>query len=449
MSRRLTIQEMQGYAEKHGGQCLSGKYTNAVTKLKWQCDKGHAWKATPYSIKSRQSWCPTCAIARNAIKRVSTTIEEMQVIAQKRGGSCLSKRYINDLSELKWKCANGHIWKTIPKVVKRGGWCPMCLRYVSENLCREIFQKIFKKKFVKIHPRWLINEHGGRMELDGYCKKLRLAFEYQGRQHYQIVDFFKGRNLFETQQADVLKKRLCEKEGIALIIIPYTVTRNELYGFITKKLEENNIEIPKHNKFSVDDLDVYSSQRFMDEMRSIAKELGGVCLSKFFIDSKTKLRWRCKESHEWEAIPESVKIGRWCPFCAKNVKLNIEEMHVMAKKNDGVCLSERYISSKSKIEWRCAKGHIWEAVPDSIRRGTWCPTCSNISGHEKLKRNIKELQVIAQNRGGKCMSEKYVNNHSRYTWRCAKGHMWEAIPGNIKFHGVWCPFCAGNARKVN
>lgn len=54
----------------------------------------------------------------------------------------------------------------------------------------------------------------------------------------------------------------------------------------------------------------------IEEMRDIARSRGGECLSEKYINSKTKLRWRCSEGHEWEAIPNNVKNHhRWCPFC--------------------------------------------------------------------------------------------------------------------------------------
>ncbi len=440
MSKALTIQEMQSLAKKRGGKCLSKKYINAMTKLKWRCQNGHIWKSTPYSAKSRKSWCPICAISKNADKKRST-IQEMCHIAEKRSGQCLSKRYINNTSNLKWRCTKGHTWKAVPKVIKKGGWCPMCLPYISEKICREIFQNIFKKKFIKIHPKWLVSENDRRMELDGYCKKLGLAFEYQGRQHYQPVRLFKDSNLTELKKIDNLKKHLCKKERVKLIIIPYTVGRGKLYDFIIRKLKKNKIIIPKHQKFSLQDLNIYSSQRLLEEMKEIAKKRGGECLSEFFIDGRTKLEWRCAKNHIWEAIPESVKSRTWCPFCARNVKLNIFDMRKEAKGRGGLCLSKRYINSQRKLKWQCKKGHIWKAVYGSIQQGSWCPKCANAKGHEKLKSNIQEMQKIAEKRGGKCLSKWYMNSQTHLEWQCAEGHVWKAIPNNIK-RSRWCPFCA-------
>jgi len=60
MPKKLTIEEMQRIAESRGGKCLSEKYINNRTKLKWQCEKGHIWEAAP-----RRSWCPYCSENKN------------------------------------------------------------------------------------------------------------------------------------------------------------------------------------------------------------------------------------------------------------------------------------------------------------------------------------------------------------------------------------------------
>ena len=37
-------------------------------------------------------------------------------------------------------------------------------------------------------------------------------------------------------------------------------------------------------------------------MQLMAQEHGGDCLSTFYVNNNTKLRWRCAKGHEWEAI---------------------------------------------------------------------------------------------------------------------------------------------------
>ena len=46
------------------GPNLSKEYINSKSKLTWQCDRGHVWKANPGDIKSgnrgKGNWCPEC-----------------------------------------------------------------------------------------------------------------------------------------------------------------------------------------------------------------------------------------------------------------------------------------------------------------------------------------------------------------------------------------------------
>ena len=57
--------------------------------------------------------------------------------------------------------------------------------------------------------------------------------------------------------------------------------------------------------------------------------------------------------------------------------MTIAEMEETAEKRGGVCLSKIYVNAKTKLEWKCELGHVWEATPDSIRnKNSWCPICS-------------------------------------------------------------------------
>ena len=120
MGKKLTIEEMQQIAKERGGECLSKKYINAHTKLKWQCNNGHSWDNTPFHIKQGQ-WCPYCYGRYQ-------TLEDMQKIANERGGQCLSEKYFNSKTKLKWRCKKEHEWEATPEHIKEGTWCPICAR---------------------------------------------------------------------------------------------------------------------------------------------------------------------------------------------------------------------------------------------------------------------------------------------------------------------------------
>jgi hypothetical protein len=64
-------------------------------------------------------------------------------------------------------------------------------------------------------------------------------------------------------------------------------------------------------------------------------------------------------------------------------------------------------------------------------------------GNEEVRRNyLRELIEIAEAKGGKCLSNVYINNHTKLRFTCAnKNHdEWAAVPYSIK-SGTWCKNC--------
>ena len=115
----------------------------------------------------------------------------------------------------------GYQWENCYHHFTRKHGCPNCSSFRTEKLCREIFENIFKHKFPKYRPEWLEG-----LELDGYCEKLRMGFEYNWKQHYEIVQSFYNDipgKFAERQEHDIRKKRICQERGIILCVIPYTL----------------------------------------------------------------------------------------------------------------------------------------------------------------------------------------------------------------------------------
>ena len=114
-------------------------------------------------------------------------------------------------------------------------WCNICINSKPENECRDIIESLTNSEFPKRRPTFL-----NRLELDGYNEKLRIAFEYNGIQHYHYFpQFFHNKEIkyfFYQICRDKIKRYLCEQEGIYLITIPYHITNKK--DFIEKKLED-------------------------------------------------------------------------------------------------------------------------------------------------------------------------------------------------------------------
>jgi len=375
---RLTINQMEILAGSRDGKCLSQNYINSATPLKWQCSKGHIWKARPNDIQTGK-WCPKCGGTEKL------TIQEMQNIAKERGGRCLSQTYLNGVTPLKWQCSEGHTWRATPAAVKKKEWCPRCSNGISERVCRGYFESIFGKKFPTIRPNWLLNNRGNRMELDGYCKIIRLAFEYQGKQHFEFEQFFhKNKKLEDRISDDQLKAKLCNEKKITLIIVPYTIDLDKMDDFIVKECEKYGFKINDYKKISLQDLNVYSRGK-MEVINEAAKKRGGSCLSKTYIDRNTKLSFKCSKGHIWGARPEDIIRGHWCPNCGWRTS-SIEEMQQIAKSKGGKCLSDKYINKRTSLRWQCSEGHEWDTKPGNIRRGTWCPVCARKKSMKLLPR---------------------------------------------------------------
>lgn len=112
-------------------------------------------------------------------------------------------------------------------------------RSTKEDRCREILERKYNAKFPTKRPNFLKNPKTNRnLELDGYNEDLKIAFEYNGEQHYTFPNtFHKTEEDFQKQVAnDKFKAKKCKELGIHLIEIPYTVGVHDLESFINQSV---------------------------------------------------------------------------------------------------------------------------------------------------------------------------------------------------------------------
>jgi hypothetical protein len=188
-------------------------------------------------------------------------------------------------------------------------------------------------------------------------------------------------------------------------------------------------------------------EEYLEEIKQIAKSKGGKCLSDVYENNHTHLKFQCKNGHVWMAKSNNIKTGWWCPQCSGNAKRTLKEFQEVAKQKGGKCLSTVYVNIDTKLKWQCGEGHEWMATPYSVEKKSWCPFCAwkeagkHFKQHEGiLKYHIKDMQKFAADKGGKCLSDKYINSSSPLLWQCSEGHKWKTRSSKI-IMGQWCRIC--------
>jgi len=115
----------------------------------------------------------------------------------------------------------------------------------GELQCKAFLEFYFQKKFTKIRPNFLKNPVTGQnLELDLYNEDLKLAIEFNGAQHFEFNTWMhQNRDRFQNQlYRDLIKQDLCKKNGICLIIVPYTVSEVDIAPFLFEALKKEGFQ---------------------------------------------------------------------------------------------------------------------------------------------------------------------------------------------------------------
>jgi hypothetical protein len=235
------------------------------------------------------------------------------------------------------------------------------------------------------------------------------------------------------------------------------------------------------------------------------------CLSKDYVNNRTKLTWECSEGHTWEAIPANIKgLNRWCPHCNDSVGEKLLKAYlekIFKKSFDKVKPSWLTNDRGNKMEldgyaeelmiafehhgqhhyqfkksFYRNKSEFKQRQDDDILKEAICsingvkliiiPEIYTLTPIDELTKTLKKefkrlkiippkswekieipisssynsvyldkLKDIAKEKGGKLISNSYVNSSSKLAFECSKGHRWFTKPNKIISAGRWCPVC--------
>ncbi|MBL0341195.1 MAG: hypothetical protein IPP71_09830 [Bacteroidetes bacterium] len=137
---------------------------------------------------------------------------------------------------------------------------------------------------------------------------------------------------------------------------------------------------------------------------------------------------------------------KWCSKCRD---LNIQNAILKNYKKWAIENGFKILTNSVKenistthLEWQCSKGHLWSATAAKMKIKNSCSACTK---EDVRKSYLEQIRKIAISKGGKCVSDEYLNNYTHLEFRCKMGHVFFANANNIKT-GYWCAHCSGNAK---
>lgn len=433
---QIRLRELRAIARKHGGRCTSDEYIHRQAPMEFACRLGHVWKAMPQSILNGH-WCPRCArVPADGLKRA-------QAIARERGGRCLSTTYVVKPG-MQWRCAEGHEWCAPPARIRKGAWCPLCAgRKTIEDM------------------QALAARHGGRClsrSMKEGAGDACLQWECAEGHRFAV----RARCVRIGQWCPT-----CRKAGSSW---PRALARAEELGGACLDSSEHG----KHSRtarWRCAQGHIFTGNAYriargawcprcagrrlaLEDMQARAAEHGGRCLARKFDTVRATLRWECAKGHRWWQAPMTMRGDKaWCPKCAPKrerkppaarsaVKRVSDIARELAATKGGVCLAGPDARSNDSVRWRCAEGHVWTNKVYGIAAGRWCPRCSG------RRLGIEHMHQMAAERGGRCVSRRFVDAETKLQWECAEGHRWWARPTVVRCAGTWCPHCAWDANAA-
>lgn len=204
------------------------EYFNNETKVKIKCNKcGKTLLQTP-STHLSGAGCYDCKVLKP--RPIEQFISDSELIhgKGKYDYSLVHETYKNNRSLIKIKCNKcGNIsTKTVDSHIS-GHSCKYC--YTSKG--EEIIAKYLTENNISFEREHKIDGciHKRLLKFDFFLKDFNACIEFDGKQHFEVTEFFGGeQGLLETQIRDAVKNKFCLNNNIPLLRIKYDEQNIEL-----------------------------------------------------------------------------------------------------------------------------------------------------------------------------------------------------------------------------
>ena len=459
------------------GELTAEKLPNgSVRKVWWLGACGHEFKASVYE-RLKGLGCPYCAKFNkrvlkgyNDLATVNPGLAKEWNYEKNTGLKNGSNRDVSTpdkvtaVSGLKvwWKCKKGHEWKTAISNRTNGDGCPFCSK--AGTSVPEQGIAFYLEQICKVEQRTKI----AKKEIDIYLPEYDVGIEYDGIYYHKPSSIQKEKEKDRVlSENGIMLIRIKESENNEILegkptIIKYSfddmgknyewavlelchllanITENDAFDTIKIDVKKDYIEIRQR-------VDLYNKDNSIAiRCPELVKEWnyeknGTLTPDMFTCGSKAIVWWKCSKGHEWQtAINHRAIRGDGCAYCSQKRMLKGYNDFKSWSLNNGFeyLLQEWDYSrndetpdsfsskSKTKVWWKCPKGHSYQSSIGSRTTGHGCPRCAGI-----IKRIINldtgevfESMTEAARKYG--INNKIISKCCLGQQKTAGGYHWEYV----------------------
>ena len=343
--------------------------------------------------------------------------------------------------------------------------------YYNEELCRHILNQLLGKPFKKTRPDWLRESSTSpKLELDGFCESAKLAFEYQGEQHYFSFGRFTKEDVSKIQRRDEFKVEKCKEKGITLLVIePSDLKKEDILQQIKRLLKENNIVL-RSETVSFDEFlkgqSKTSEQRA--ELHAINKNYKLVKPNPLTVKDED-FKFFCNvDGHDESIAAKKINIARGCPACKhcgherraikqKRASLTTDLISQALSQCQPALTLEKWAGKNQKGEHLCKCtnqdcAYTGQYAEDEIIVGAGKNICWGCKPNTKKRVQMSEVLAKVVSLGGECKnyssSKEPITKKTQLTFSCfnSSHENFSLTVGQI-LDDQWCSASPCNERK--
>lgn len=169
-------------------------------------------------------------------------------------------------------------------------------------------------------------------------------------------------------------------------------------------------------------------------------------LSDKYINSKSKLLFKCNKNHIYRATWHDFISGTRCSICRGTPKKTLKEIKKFAKSIGYKLLSKKYNNCMEKLLWKCTNNHIIKMRTNDLKTGYRCRKCSIKKYSNKRRNSINLVKQYINKYNYKLISKKYKNQKTKLILKCNNNHIFNTCWSSFK-SGNRCPICAKRQSK--